>query len=394
MVAAMNILHVIASLAPETGGPPRACLGMARAIARRGHRVTVFSTDHGLAPALPRGPIEEQGVAIRYFPLEWPRGLATSWPMAAALMRETGGYDLVHLHALHRFQDWAVARACRRHHKPYIIMANGILDPYIFRRKRLVKRAAELLFQDRATRGAAVIQYVTEREKAASAPHALGVPGVVIPLGIDAAAFAALPAPGAFRSRHQEIGARPIVLFLGRLHEKKGIDVLVRAFAACTRCGLDAALVIAGPDEGVRGATERLAEAEGIAARTLFTGMLGDDEKMPLLADADVFALTSHSENFGIAVVEAMAAGLPVLVSERVDLAPEVEVGGAGKVTAVEAGAVAEALAAMLGDAAGRRAMGERGRRLVAERYTWPQVGEALERLYAEVVAAAAAGSR
>lgn len=384
---AMNILHVIPSLALETGGPPRACLGMANAVVRRGHRATVFATDHGLTPTAARGPLEDGGIVIRYFPLERPRILATSWPMAAALDAEVGDYDVVHLHALHRFQDWATERACRRHRVPYVIMANGAFDPYIFRRKRIRKRIAELVFQDRATRHAAAIQYLTAHEKNASEPRTLGTPGVVLPVGIEPGTFATLPQKGGFRARHPEIQGRPIVLYLGRLHEKKGLDILVRAFAECAAHGLEAQLVIAGPDEGMRTATERLAAGAGLAGRASFTGMLTEAEKMALLADADLFALVSHSENFGLAVVEAMACGLPVLVSNRVDLWHEVEAAGSGSVTSLEPGSVARALEAMLRDPQGRKAMGERGKRLVAERFTWPRIGEALERLYANVAA-------
>ncbi len=387
IVAAMKILHVIPSLALETGGPPRACLGMAGAIVARGHQATVFSTDHGMPPEVLEAPQTVDGIVVRYFPLQRPRKFATSWPMAAALMRETGAYDVVHLHTLHRFQDWAVLRACRRHGVPYVLMANGALDPYIFRRKRCQKYLAELLYQDRVRKNAAAIQYLTENERTASTPQAMGAPGVILPVGIDPRKYAELPQKGGFRARHPECGERPIVLFLGRLHEKKGLDILVRAFAACRARGLDAELVIAGPDEGVGAATERLAAEAGLGERVLFTGMISEAEKMMLLADANVFALTSHSENFGLTLIEAMACGLPILVSDHVDLWQEVAAARSGRVTTVDVAAVTEALEALLRDPVERRAMGERGKRLVAERFVWPRIGEALERLYIEVAA-------
>jgi glycosyltransferase involved in cell wall biosynthesis len=386
----MNILHVIASLAAESGGPAKACLEMARASAGRGHAVTIFATDRGLAPDSGARPSTGGGVAIRYFPEQWPHALATSWPLASALMEEVSRFDVVHLHSLYLFTDWAAARACRAHGVPYILRPHGTLDPYQYRQHRWRKFAAEWLFQNRVTRHAAVIHYTADDEMRLAEPYAFGVPGAVIPLGLDLDAYATLPPKGEFRMRHPEIGARPIVLFLGRLHAKKGLDVLAHAFAICVRQGSDAFLVIAGPDDGMLSATQRILADEGMAERALFTGMVTGAEKLALLAEADLFVLPSHSENFGIAVVEALACGVPVLISPHVNLWREVESAGCGRIEPVEVGRVADGISVLLADPALRRTMGQKGRTLVANRFTWPRVADALDRLYKRVAAAGA----
>ncbi|HUC61863.1 MAG TPA: glycosyltransferase [Alphaproteobacteria bacterium] len=385
----MNILHVVATLAAESGGPAKACLDMAHASAGRGHAVSIFTTERGLDADARARPDSGAGVAIRYFPEQWPRTLATSWPMARALMAEAGGFDVVHLHSLYLFTDWATARACRAHGVPYILRPHGTLDPYQYRQHRLRKLAVELLFQNDVTRHAAALHYTAEDEMRLAEPYALGVPGVVIPLGLELEAYSSLPPKGEFRKHHPEIGQRPIVLFLGRLHPKKGLDVLARAFARCVRQGSDAFLVVAGPDDGMLTATQRIVAEEGIVERTLFTGMVSGREKLALLADAELFALPSYSENFGIAAVEALACGVPVLISPHVNLWREVEAAGCGRIAPVEPEAVAEALAALLADPATRRAMGQKGRTLVANRFTWPRVADALDRLYKRIAAAA-----
>jgi len=382
----MDILHVIASLAPESGGPAKACLEMARATARRGHRVAIFTTDRGMRRAPPARETGSDGVAISCFPTEAPRLIGTSWPLARALAKSVGGFGLVHLHSLHLFHDWATARACRAKGVPYILRPHGSLDPYQHRQHRWRKAILELLFQDRVTAGAALIHYTSEDEMRRSAPNARGVPGAVVPLGLDPADYAALPARGGFRARHPEIGARPVVLFMGRLHAKKGLDLLAQAFAGCAEA-LDAHLVVAGPDDGMAAPVRRILDAAGLGGRVTFTGMVEGGDKLALLADADLFVLASHHENFGLAVVEALACGVPVLISEEINLWREVAAAECGLVVPLSPPGIAEAIAALLRDPARRRAMGERGRALVAGRFAWDKVAAQLEEVYRRAAA-------
>ena len=392
MVERMRILHVIANLAAETGGPAKACLDMARAMARRGHDVAIYATDFG-RPTEAR--VAAGDVAIHYFAEHWPRRFYASMPLARALDGEAGTFEVMHLHALYLFHDWAGARAARRHDIPYILQPHGALDPYIYQRHRLRKTLVDRLFQDRVSGGAAALLYTTEDERLLARAaieswptYAQRVPGAVVPLGIDLADYALLPPRGQFRKLHASIGARPILLFLGRLHEKKGLDLIARAFGQCTRQGLDAILVVAGPDGGERPKLERRLAAEGVAGRTIFTGMVEGEDKLALLADADLFLLPSRSENFGLAVIEAMAAGLPVVVSDKVNLWREIDAAGAGRIVPAEdAGALVAAIIALLQNPTAMREMGERGRAAVARDFTWDRVGVALEALYAEIAA-------
>ena len=386
----MKILHAIAALSPETGGPAKACLEMARAVARRGHEIAIFTTDLG-APAKPavarERVVDRDGVSVHIFPVQLPKRWRASWPMGRALRRQIPGFDLVHLHSLYLFHDWVTGAVCRRHGVPYLVRPHGTLDPYIYRRHRLAKIVLEHAFQNRVLSRAAAIHYTTEEEKRLAAPYACGAPGVVVPLGLDLADYQRLPPPGSFRARHPEIGDKKIVLFFGRLNFKKGLDVLSEAFAQVARTREDVHLVIAGPDHGMRRKMESWVSARGMRARTTFAGMLLEEDKLAALGDSELFVLPSYSENFGLAVVEAMACGLPVVISDKVNIWREIEAAGAGRVGPPEAKAFARMIEEVLADPDGARRMGERGKALVGEKFAWDRIAVRLERVYDAILA-------
>ena len=363
---------------------------MARAVARRGHQVLIFTTNKdgpGVHDVPLDRPLEKDGVVTRYFPVQVPRAWDTSWPLARALSREIPRVDLVHLHSLYLFHDLIVGRVCRKNNVPYILRPHGTLDPYIHARHRWRKRLMELSFQNSVTRGAAALHFTTDEEMRLAEPYSCGTRGIVVPNGIEAKEYAVLPPRGTFRRQHPEIGERPVVLFFGRLNFKKGLDVLTAAFADVAREHPDAHLVIVGPDGGLRAKTEAWIENYGLSSRTLFTGMLTGADKLAVLADSDLFVLPSYSENFGIAVVEAMACGLPGLISDRVNIGREVASAGAGVVARPERDAFAREMAQLIGSPDRLAAMGAEGRRLAVSKFDWGQVGAELERTYREILA-------
>ncbi len=363
---------------------------MARAVARLGHQVAIYTTDREMAPEerVPLGvPAMRDGVEIRVFRQHAPRVFATSFPLYRALAAATPGVDVVHVHSLYLFHDWAAPRLARKAGVPYMVRPHGTLDPFLWKRHRARKRVLEFLFQDRVLRQANAIHYTAAEEMALAAPYVHGAPGVIVPNGLDLGEYAVLPPQGQFRARHPEIGDRRIVLFLGRLNFKKGLDLLVPGFAqACTRHA-DLHLVIAGPDDGMLAETRGFVAAAGIADRVTFTGMLTGADKLAALADAYCFALPSYSENFGIAIVEAMACGLPVALSDKVNIWSDVAAANAGLVGPPTVDEVARQITALAADPAAARAMGEAGRRLARERYSWDSIARQLESVYRSLAA-------
>lgn len=385
----MHVIHVISSLAPILGGPSKACIEMARAVAARGHTVEVYTTDFGLEGRVPAdgASVPDSGASIRYFPVQWPRALKPSWPLYAALARDLPRADVVHLHSLYLFHDWATGRICRRAGVPYIVRPHGTLDPYIWRRHRARKQVMEWAFQNQVLRRATAVHYTTEDEMHLAAPYAQGAPGIVVPLGVDLDGYDSPPPPDRFFARHPETRGKRIVLFLSRLHEKKGLDILTASFGRIAQKFPGAHLVLAGPDDGMGARVDEWLRKAGVADRATRTGMLEGEDKSAVLAAASVFVLPSYSENFGIAVLEAMAAGVPVAISDQVNLWREVERGGAGLVSPCDTEAFTGLLEQLLGAPAAARRMGEAGRILARKKFTWPRIAAELEMLYADVAA-------
>jgi glycosyltransferase involved in cell wall biosynthesis len=378
----MNILHLIATLAPESGGPAQACLEMASAVAARGHNVSIYTTDFGGHPK-PSTP-EQAAVDIQVFPVQWPSAWKPSFPMARQLADRIDTYDVVHLHSLYLFHDWVGGVMARRAKVPYIVRPHGLLDPYIWKRSRARKWLTEVLFQTRVLEHAAAIHYTSELEREISAPYAGPAPPRIVPLGVRLDELETLPSPEIFHQRFPETAGRRVVLFLSRLHEKKGLDLLVPAFAAALQGAPDLHLAIAGPDDGVLERTQALVREHGIAQHTTFTGMLKGEDKLSAFAASSMFALPSYSENFGIAVVEAMAAGVPVVISDQVNIYRDIADRGA-IVVPCEVAPLARAIAQLAADPVRARALGSEARATARQLYDWGNVAAALEQLYAEV---------
>jgi glycosyltransferase involved in cell wall biosynthesis len=357
---------------------------MARAVAALGHDVAIYTTDRDMdaAERLRLATGRQDGVELHVFPQQFPAMFATSWPLAQALELAIPQADIVHLHSLYLFHTWMTAKLCRRFGVPYLLRPHGTLDPFLWKRHRTRKALIETLFQNRVLRQAAAIHYTAEEEMRLAEPYAHGARGIVIPNGLDLAEYAELPAPGQFRVLHPEISDRRIVLFLSRLNFKKGLDLLIPAFAQIARRRPDLHLVIAGPDDGQRAAATGWIAAEGMAERVTFTGLLDHRAKLAAFADAAMFVLPSYSENFGLAIVEALACGVPVAISDRVNIWREIEACGAGLVAPPTIDDVARQIETFAADPARAAEMGARGRTLVAERFSWRKIARDLETVY------------
>lgn len=374
----MNILHVIRDLSRATGGPVNALKGLSEAQAALGHKVTILATDAGDDKVVPAG------VHARIVPAQ-----RNSWfwspkikPNLQELLPDT---DIVHAHMVWDYPIWEAARQSRRFGRPFVLRPCGNLETWSMSQKRLKKMLYLRVFGS-VVRSASAIHFTSEHERMNSATVTGHDANVVIPLGVLPDIAARLD-PGAFSRRFGELAGRQIVLFLGRLHPKKQPELVLDAFAAVAGDDLRRHLVMAGPaDEAYLAALRGRAEGFGIGDRVTFTGMLGDGDVREAFAAADVFVLPSQQENFGISVVEAMAVGCPVVISDHVGVAPDVVAAGAGIVCPMEPASIAQALRRLLPDAALRRQMGDSGRRLVSERYTWPRIAAKVLETYARIL--------
>ena len=376
----MNVLHVIPSVALRDGGPAVAIREMTAALANEGASVTVATTDADgprATLAVPHEtPVMVGKVAYRHFARTIPGEWKLSLPLARWLYGHARDFDVVHVHALFSFATIPGSRAAARAGVPFILRPLGTLDPWSLGQHRWKKTLYRAVVEDKHLRDAAAIHVTSESERAAIERLGHGDKARVIPLGVPVA-------PAARRGAR---AAATRLLFLSRLHPKKNIPLLLDAVRAARDGGTPLELVIAGggPD-AYRSELESRAKSLGIEPQVRFVGHVEGEEKARLFAEADVFVLPSSQENFGIAVAEALAAGVPVIASDQVAIAQEVADAGAGWIVPVARDALVAALRDASADAGRRAAMGERAAAFARDRYSWQRTGRELMALYREI---------
>jgi glycosyltransferase involved in cell wall biosynthesis len=384
----MKILQVIPYFYPawSYGGPPRNAYGLCKELVKRGHEVTVFTTDVLDA----RNRIKEtreiaDGIEIRRFRnlsnyVAFHHRIFLSPGMIGAMRNNLKNFDIVHLNEYRTLQNLLAHHYARKYDVPYVLQARGSLVNLITKRrlKSLFDAlGGHALLQD-ASRLIAVAPLEVEQYKS---QNISGEKIEIVPNGIELAEFENLPPRGGFRQKYSLKENNQVVLFLGRVHKIKGIDLLVSAFAGLAGDFNDARLVIAGPDDGYLPALKSLITELGLEQKVVFTGPLYGEQKLAAYVDADVYALTSSYEVFGVSIFEALACGTPVVVTDRCGIADIIK-NKAGLVVPYETAPLKEALRYMLEDDKKRQQYGRDGQALVREKYGWGAIAEQMERVY------------
>jgi glycosyltransferase involved in cell wall biosynthesis len=387
----MRILHVIPSLDPATGGPPMIAARLAAGQASLGHDVRMLCHDD---PAR-REPVQRALEAVPFFdrvrvvalpsPTRWERWAGPS--DRATVRQAIAEVEAVHLHSIWEAILRIAAVEARRAGKPYYILLNGMLDPWSLQQSALKKRIAMWMGYRRMFNGAAGLHLGNEDEKQLIAPLGLTPPGHIIPNGVFLEELDPLPAAGSFYANHPQLDGKPYVLFLSRLHYKKGPDVLADAFVIAAQTNDDVQLVVAGPDGGARAAFESQVRDLGIADRVHVVGPIYGNDKLAALRDALCFCLPSHQEGFSMAITEALGCGTAVVISEGCHF-PQVATAGAGMVLPRDAKRFGEALIELINDPGRAKAMGDAGRKLVESHYTWPKIAQQTVKMYQKHVSA------
>jgi glycosyltransferase involved in cell wall biosynthesis len=383
----MKILHVIPAIAPRYGGPSQAVIEMCLALQQAGLTVDICTTDADgdgrLAVGLDK-PILYRGVQTHFFRRDRSEAFKFSRSLSQWLDGNVARYDIVHIHAVFSHATYAAAQACQRNQIPYVVRPLGTLEPWSMHQKRPRKLLAWHLFFRRLLQKAAAIHYTTEQERELTEQSLSLRKGIVISNGVNEALLAVKPT-GKFRLQYDIPANATAVLCLSRLHPKKGIDLLLKAFLELRTQGklTPVHLVLAG--DGEPSYVDRL---RGIVRGTVaessvhWTGWLEGESKFAALAEANLFVLNSFQENFGIGVVEAMACGTPVLLSRQVGLAADVAKHGAGWIVDLQQDELRSGLLEATADAAETRRRGDNARRLVADRFTWSRISVQLQSLY------------
>ncbi len=389
----MRVLHVTPYFAPayRYGGPPRSVLGLCKALQRIGVDVEVLTTTADGEASLPAGRSDYEGVPVRYL----PRGFPRRWfgaRFGTALEDALGRADLCHVHGIWNVPEWRATEAARRRKLPYMISPRGMLQPAALRRNRVQKCAAYWLLERANLAGAArlhatapdeaaVLATIVDHTRIVLVPNAVDAP---TPLTDNARHGAGSRERGCFRAKLGLEASDPMVVFLGRVHPIKRLDLIADAVAAARVRFPSTHLVIAGPDDDnhLRSLAGRL---EPLGAFVHHVGAVTGDDKWALLGDATALVLASDSESFGMVAAEAMAAGTPVVVTKTCGWT-DIERCACGFSVDQDARSIAAALEALISNPNQAAAMGANGAALVRARYSWDVVAQAMAACY-EVVA-------
>ncbi len=384
----MRLLHVVPTYLPATryGGPIFAVHGLCRALAARGHAVEVFTTsiDGPADSAVPHGvPVVRDGVKIHYFRSRALRRLAYAPSLAPALRRALAGADAVHLHSVFLWPTAAAGRLARRARVPYVLSPRGMLvRRLIEQRHRLLKSAWISLVERSNLEKASAVHATSTVEAEELQKFGWRLRRIeTVPNGIDEADGAGADEPS--EDVKALADAQPLILFFGRLSWVKGLERLLQGFARSSH----GTLAIVGTDyDGLAPRLRELARKLNIGERVRLVPrtVTGADKEL-VFASARAVVLASYSESFGNAALEAMARGVPAIVTPDVGAAEAVRASGGGIVVEGDAQALGQAIERLAQDAALARAMGEAARRHVRAHYGWPGIAARMEDLYASL---------
>ncbi|QHU99004.1 glycosyltransferase [Synechocystis sp. CACIAM 05] len=388
----MKVLHVIPSIAAVRGGPSKAIIEMAKSLQNAGCEVDIATTNDngGTLLDVPLGTLQEyQGVPVRFFgkfSSEIPaiREFTFSAPFTRWLWKNISKYDLLHVHAIFSYPSTVAMAIARLKSVPYIVRPLGQLCQWSLQQSQRKKQIYLDLIETANLNHAKAIHFTSDAEYAEAQELGLKAPGVVIPHGLSVTP----------RIPHAHLQLRqwlhlpedePIILFLSRLHPKKGLEVLIQALARLV--DEQFTFVIAGSgDPDYEMSLRQLINESGLGKRTRMLGFIEGEKKDILLQGANLFALTSYSENFGVAVLEALAAGLPCIVTPGVALSEVVKQQDLGMVPEMDEAAITIAISSCLNQPEMIQEMGDRARQFIGQNYTWDRIAANLVEMYDAII--------
>lgn len=388
----MKILQVIHAFVPawDYGGSMRVCYGVSRELAARGHDVTVYTTDalNSKERVKEREEVID-GIKIKRFrnlsnDIAYNQHLFTSAGMIPAIRSDLKYFDIIHLHEYRTIHNVIVHYYAKKLSIPYLLQAHGAI-PRVAAKQRL-KHIYDAIWGYKLLRDASSVIALTEAE--AEQYHRMGIGEDkirIVPNGVDPVEFANLPQREEFRTKYGLNENEKIILYLGRIHQTKGVDLLVRAFASLAREIDSAKLVIVGQDEGCLCELTELAQDLGVSDKILFTGPIYDRNRLEAYVGADVFVTPSFL-GFPITFVEACACGTPIITTQKGDSLDWIH-NQVGYVVSYDENELRDAMVKVLTSRDLAQQFGENAGRLVRERFTWSRITDGLEHIYLEAQA-------
>ncbi len=380
-----RILHFLPSIDTRAGGPIRAVFDLSDAMARRGHTVTIATahTPPEGAPAEMTGEVNPRVVVLK------PGLVKGHWlpsPARATLRELMASHQLAHVHGVWDTSNVQVGRIARSMGKPYFVSVRGMLDDWCMEQKRPKKLLFHTLVGRRHLDGAAEIHLTADAELDQARKWFHPAKGTVISNLLNLDPYRHAPGPGLAREKFACLReSRPVVLFLSRIHYKKGAEVLIDAAHSMAQAGVHATFVLAGPcEDAYRETLNAHIQRCKLSDRVHFVGHVGGDLKVSLYQAADVMALPTSQENFGFVFPESLAAGTPVITTKGVDIWPSLERGGGSLIVDRTPQAFAQAISALLQDAPRRTRMSEQARAYVFAEYDESRIAAKFEAMYSK----------
>jgi glycosyltransferase involved in cell wall biosynthesis len=365
----MRVAHVVQDLDPAMGGLATVPINMARALAHAGVDVEIWTSSWHDAPLPDPSKIRGSLTLVE-------RKVAPGFLDAGflnAFRDDLARVDVVHTHSFWRPYAARFASACARIGKPIMHTMHGMLMEHPMLQKAPKKKFWLQLFGKRHMKRLNAVQMLNREESAQSAKVGCDFRFFELPNGVDVAEFASLPARGAWRATDASLADKIVILSMGRLHEMKGPDLLLGAFLDLAKERSDIALVMAGPEEGMAGVLQGMLRGHPAADRVRMPGLVRGEQRLALLADADIFAQTSRHETMSMSIIEAAYAMKPMVITQRCHF-PEIGESGAGVVVPTSREGIAAGLKRMVESRERWSEYGRSGRRLIEEQFTLDSV--------------------
>ncbi|MBE9196776.1 glycosyltransferase [Synechocystis sp. LEGE 06083] len=383
----MKILTVIPAIGNVYGGPSKSVIELAEAITQQGINVDLVTTNANGDQTLDV-PLytwnQNNNVRIQYFSYLGWQDYKWSFALGKWLFQHVKEYDLVHTNAVFSLNNLPAYWACQCHQIPYIVTPRGMLEPWALAYKAQKKLAYFKLLERPALQKASAIQVLAKSEAERIQPLQLNSPLVTVPNGIHCHHFAPPASAEPFRKQFPHLRDKQLILFLGRIDPKKGLDLLAPAFAQVHQQFPNSHLIIAGPDNiGYLPTAQKLFQDVGGQDAVTFTGILNGDLKYSALAAASVYVAPSYSEGFSISILEGLASGLPCVFTDACNFP---EASDVAKIVPVDFQQIAQALHWCFANPEEAKAMGQQAREFIFEHYTWDKIAANLVQIYDAII--------
>ncbi|MBE9009091.1 glycosyltransferase [Pseudanabaenaceae cyanobacterium LEGE 13415] len=379
----MRVLHAIGGLEQRTGGTARIAVNLCEALVRQGIEPSLIATviERSGAELVDFSTIANR---VHLFERKNIERFTFSLPLRRWLTQNIRNYDLVHIHGLFSYSGYTSAAIARQASIPYVIAPHGMLEPWAFAHKPRRKALGFRLVEQKNLTHAAAINATSSPEVQSIAARCSHDRIRFIPNGISSSMFEQCFEPEQFYKQFPHTQGKELLLFLGRIDPKKGLDLLAPAFAQLNHSFPNTHLVVAGPDGiGFLNKAKQFFIDAGCFEQVTFTGNLSGSLKQSALAAATAYIAPSYSEGFSVSVLEGMAAGLPCIITTGCNFP---EASNVAYVTDIDVNAVANALIDCFSDRLAAKTLGQRARQFILDRYTWDQVAAQMIELYQEIL--------